>query len=84
MMHLLLARAVIISSMRRARLLVVMRGTASLPQTTEMHQSRSAGSSVSLTRPPGGLNAQHFRSACRGPPDQAACALITVHSASHG
>ena len=45
-------------------MLVVMRGTASLPQTTEMHHSRSAGSSVSLTRPPGGLKAQHFRPAC--------------------
>ncbi len=67
MTDLLLARAVIISSMRRARLLVVMRGTASLPQTTEMHHSRSAGSSVSLTRPPGGLNAQHLRSACTCP-----------------
>lgn len=49
--------------MSLARVLVVMRGTASLPHTTLMHQSLNAGSSVSLTRPPGGLNAQHLRSA---------------------
>lgn len=59
------ARDVTISSMRRERLLMVMRGTASLPQTTLTHHSRSAGSSDSLTSPPGGQNAQHFRSAAK-------------------
>lgn len=61
--HLERASAVTISSMSRERLLTVMRGTASLPQTTLTHQSRMAGSSDSLTRPPGGQYAQHFRSA---------------------
>ena len=57
------ASAVTISSISRERLLTVMRGTASLPQTTLTHHSRMAGSSDSLTRPPGGQYAQHFRSA---------------------
>ncbi len=66
--YLVRASAVTISSMRRERLLTVMRGTASLPHTTLTHQSRMAGSSDSLTRPPGGQNAQHFRSATKQGP----------------
>ena len=53
----------IISSMRRRRLLVLERGTASLPATTLVHQPAIAGCRPLLIRPPGGLNAQQRMSA---------------------
>ena len=64
------ASAVIISSMRRRRLLVLARGTASLPATTLVHQPAIAGCRPLLIRPPGGLNAQQRRSV-RAPPHHA-------------
>ena len=49
------ARDVTISSMRRVMLFTVMRGTASLPETTLVHQLSDHLSKLLLTKPPGGL-----------------------------
>lgn len=54
------ARAVTISSIRRLRLLTEPRLTASLPTTMLVQKASMTLFTLRLTRPPGGLNAQHL------------------------
>ena len=54
------ARAVTISSIRRLRLLTDPRLTASLPTTMLVQKGSMTLFTLRLTRPPGGLNAQHL------------------------
>ena len=59
------ARAVTISSIRRLRLLTEPRLTASLPTTMLVQKGSMTLFTLRLTRPPGGLNAQHLTPAGR-------------------